>query len=67
MIRIDVKDYCHACMDFSPDVTKPVKYYGDTNEILLGDTIVQCEHARRCEAIRRYLENQIKSESEAVG
>ena len=66
MIRVDVKEYCNACMDFSPDVTKPVKYYGNNQEIVLGDTIIQCEHARRCEAIRRYLEAQMKTE-EAVG
>lgn len=66
MIRVDVKDYCQWCLDFSPDVTKPVKYYGDGGEIVLGDTIIQCEHARRCEAIKRYLESQMKTE-EAVG
>ena len=66
MIKLDVKDYCQWCMVFSPDVTMPTKYYGSGEEIIVGDTIVQCEYRKRCEAIRRYLEHQMKTE-EAVG
>ena len=66
MIRVDVKEYCHACMDFSADVSKAVKYQAYDGEILLSDTVIQCEHSRRCEAIRRYLESHMKNE-EAVG
>jgi hypothetical protein len=66
MIKLDVKDYCHACMDFSADVIEPVKYEANDNHIILTDTIIQCEYRRRCEAIRKYLERQTKTE-EAVG
>ena len=71
MIRIDVEDYCGACMDFSPDVIRPTRevvYSGFTPEpvILQSDTIVQCEYRKRCEAIKKYLTRQAKGE-EAVG
>lgn len=74
MIRIDIEEYCQACMDFSPNVIKPsreVLYspceFIPTPKIVQSDTIVQCEYRKRCAAIRRYLEQQIKSETEAVG
>lgn len=75
MIRIEVEEYCHACMDFSPDVIKPTREvmyirepsnYEVTTKVIQSDTIVQCEYRRRCEAIKKYLERQTKNE-EAVG
>lgn len=66
MIKLDVKDYCQWCMGFEADVTAPVKYEANDNHVILTDTIIQCEHRRKCEAIRRYLESQMKNE-EAVG
>lgn len=67
MIKLDVKDYCHSCMDFDPDVVPAHKEFTDwTNEIVLTDTVIRCKNRDRCEAIRRYLERQIKTE-EAVG
>lgn len=59
MIRLEVEDYCHSCLDFSPDVTKAERYYGD-GEPLLSDTIVKCEYRKRCNGIRRYLEKSMK-------
>lgn len=76
MIRIEVEEYCHACLDFSPDVTKPtreVAYIHDPLEflpketVIQSDTIVQCEYRRRCEAIKKYLIRQATEETEAVG
>ena len=64
MIRIDVEGYCHNCLDFEADVTKPVR---DLRDNAWSDTVVQCEHRKRCAGIRRYLEQQSKSETEAVG
>lgn len=66
MIRVDVKDYCHACMGFEAYVIEPVKYEANNNHVIQTDTIIQCEHRRKCESIRRYLESQMKNE-EAVG
>lgn len=62
MIRLDVKDYCKDCCDFEADVTKPEKLQiasGSEWKVMLSDTVVSCEHAKRCETIKRYLEKQI--------
>lgn len=75
MIRIEVEEYCHACMDFSPDVTRPTRevvYIHDPRELMpiskinQTDTIVRCEYRKRCETIKNYLIRQAKNE-EAVG
>ena len=67
MIRIEVEEYCHNCLDFSPDITRPERM----TTVLLGeiwsDTIVRCEYRKRCEAIKKYLIRQAKNEQEAVG
>ena len=65
MIRLNVEDYCHQCMDFDPDVTQAKRMFTDDDDIALTDTIIQCEHRRRCEAIKKYLIRQAKEE--AVG
>ena len=68
MIRLDVEEYCHSCLDFNPDVTRAVKQLADWSyEYELTDTIIQCEHRKRCKAIKEYLERQMKGETEAVG
>lgn len=63
MINLDIKEYCHSCCDFEPDVEKPVKnevYSSDIGQFVIAqtDTIIHCKHARRCESIKRYLEKQ---------
>lgn len=64
MIKVEVEGYCQSCLDFSPDVTEPVKIYaGGDEEITLSDTIIRCEHRRRCAGIKRYLEQQMRSEA----
>ena len=61
MIRLDIQKYCEACCDFEPDVTKPERHFvcmNDTKAInTQTDTIICCKYAKRCEAIKRYLEN----------
>lgn len=63
MIRLEVQPYCESCLDFEPDVIRPVKAMSFTDEeILISDTIIRCEHAKRCENIRRYLQQQSTKE-----
>ena len=63
MIKIEVADYCQDCMSFEADVSKPVRAYADDDEVgVLGDTVVRCAYRRRCAAIERYLEQQMKKE-----
>ena len=56
MIKLDIQEYCGQCMDFSPDVARPIKMHTTDNEIIQTDTVIRCEYRGRCEAIRRYLE-----------
>ena len=64
MIRLDIQPYCEQCCDFDPDVTKPVKntIYSDEPIVLQTDTIVRCKNAKRCEHIKRYLEQQSRGD-----
>lgn len=62
MIRIYVEDYCQSCMEFAPDVTPPQRSFSDNGAVIQTDTIIQCKHRRRCEAIKRYLDQQMKGE-----
>lgn len=62
MIKLEVREYCHDCMDFEPDVTSPIRMFGDDDVIIQSDTVVRCEYRGRCEAIRRYLEKQVGEE-----
>lgn len=66
MIRVEVEEYCHSCLDFSPDVIMPRRYESldhPDKEFVLGDTIIHCEHRKRCANIKRYLERQAKGET----
>lgn len=59
MIKIEVEDYCHECLDFQPDVEKPVVLYSDTDRyVCIGDTIVRCEYRQRCKAIENHVKNK---------
>lgn len=62
MIKLEVQPYCSDCRDFEADVVKPERVITACGDFVQGSTIVRCENARRCEAIKRYLEKQ-KSES----
>lgn len=66
MIRLDIQKYCEACFDFEPDVTKPERQFICMNDKKVinaqTDTIVRCKYAKRCEAIKRYLENNSTKE-----
>lgn len=44
MITIDVAEYCSACMDFYPDVQRPQKAYGMSEEIVISDTVIRCSN-----------------------
>ena len=59
MIKLDIQPYCESCYDFEPDVTRPCKLSNISGEcIIMTDTIVRCEYAKRCENILRYLKQQ---------
>ena len=62
MIRLDIQEYCQECRDFKSDVERPVRMVADNDVIIQTDTVVRCEYRGRCEAIRRFLERQVKEE-----
>lgn len=47
MIRLDIHEYCDACCDFDPDVTKPTRssFATELNKVTVvqTDTIVTCK------------------------
>ena len=63
MIKIEVEDYCHNCLDFQADVTKPERMYHEDIEVVqIGDTVVRCEYRKRCAGIERHLKQHMKKE-----
>lgn len=73
MIRLDVQEYCHNCLDFEADVQAPEKQYIDDltrfinnmdSNIRISDAIVRCAHRNRCAAIKRYLEKEKEKKNE---
>lgn len=59
-IKLDIHEYCQECRDFTADVERPIRMVADDNTIIQTDTVVRCEYRGRCEAIRRFLEKQVK-------
>ena len=57
MIKLDIREYCQDCTEFEPQVAQrpaqSASLSGDTR--VFGDTIVECEHRRHCEALYNYL------------
>jgi hypothetical protein len=63
MIVVDVEEYCQQCLDFHPDVTAPTRERAEGGKtIIQTDTIIRCKYRKRCAGIKRYLEQQAKSE-----
>ena len=62
MICLDVERYCQQCLDFTPSVVKPEKISSTTGELIITDTVVQCQYRKRCASIERYLKQQMKGE-----
>lgn len=57
MIKLDIREYCQDCTDFEPRVAQtPAQYASLSGDVCaLGDTIVECEHRRHCEALYNHL------------
>lgn len=61
-IQLEVEDYCHSCLDFKADVTKPTRIPTGDGDYIYGDTVVKCEYRKRCAGIKRYLEQRLKGD-----
>ena len=60
MIKLDIREYCQDCTDFDPQVAhKPTQFASLSGDIgVLGDTIIECEHRRHCEALYNHLKRR---------
>lgn len=65
MIRVDVEGYCQSCLDFSPDVAKPIRVTTSGGEITFTDTVIQCEYRKRCAGIKRFLDQQMRGDDQS--
>lgn len=60
MIRLEVKDICHNCPNFEPEVDK-LTLYGD-DQVIVNETIIFCGNRELCNHIREYLNKKEKGE-----
>lgn len=59
MIRVDVEEYCQQCLDFSPEVIKPIRVSASDGKVTFTDTVIQCKYRKRCCGMMRYLKTQV--------
>ena len=59
MIRLDIKDYCHDCPNFTP-TADVIEGYGV--DCYICETTVTCLYHARCESINTYLKRQLEKE-----
>ena len=60
MIKLDIREYCQDCTEFEPQVAqRPAQFASLSSDArVFGDTIVECEHRRHCEALYNYLKRR---------
>lgn len=64
MIKLEVKEYCHGCTEFDPDIKRPeTLYVGNESYTSIGDTIIRCEHREKCDRIREFCSKSVKGEN----
>lgn len=56
MIELNVKEYCHKCPKFNPEL---VRYYGDA-EIIIQQIV--CSEHDVCDKIEEYIRKELKKE-----
>lgn len=64
MIKIEVENYCHPCIEFEADVEVPIAYYASGKIVEQTDTIVRCKHRRRCENIVNFIKEDRVNDSD---
>lgn len=71
MIKLEVQPYCEKCRSFEADVEQPkvdIMQGFDHGQrvpiehIVQSDTVVRCVNRRKCENIKRFLEQRVKEE-----
>lgn len=59
MIVIDVAEYCSDCMDFNPDVERPMQAFDLNKWIVISDTVIRCRDRNRCANIEQWLRKRV--------
>lgn len=54
-IRVEVENYCQACLMFDPDVPYPDKFYAENDLIDQTDTVIRCRNRKQCARLMQYL------------
>nr|DAD57991.1 MAG TPA: hypothetical protein [Caudoviricetes sp.] len=60
MIKLNVCEYCHGCLEFEPQVTQRPELLLANNAPrgFIGDTVVQCENRYKCEVLYNFLKKE---------
>ena len=56
MIKLDVKDRCHTCVYFDPELStirRTYLYQDDEVYSEIGDNVITCSRSTMCEYLRR--------------
>ena len=59
MIRLEVKDYCHSCSEFNPDIKYPTNFYADGKVVMMTDTLVRCKDRCKCENLKCHIKKEL--------
>ena len=54
MLKLQIKEYCHDCDFFDPELEEPVAYF-DGKKVYMEDRLVVCAHQHSCDKIEEYL------------
>lgn len=64
MISLNVKDRCHNCPDFIPEIHRDIRYGKDPDPVV--DTQIICQVRGLCDRNLQYLQNE-EMKQKAVG
>lgn len=54
MLKLQIKEYCHECDFFDPEL-KDCFTYLDGKKLYMGDRLVVCANKHSCDKIEKYL------------
>ncbi len=64
MIKLDIKDHCHTCAYFDPELSEinGTYFYDDVAYGEIGDNVITCSRSIMCEYLRRKAKKEKDSE-----
>jgi len=58
MIKLDIKNYCHSCTEFDPEVEYPKHIYTNGDITVSSNTVIRCKERAKCENFMRHLKGE---------